>query len=94
MGILQARILEWVFRPFSGDLPDPGTEPGSLALQAHSSPAELPQYRSLVNYQDSEQDKDPGGKKANDEGEQALFQAGKGRAKCRGGHTTWTYEYY
>ena len=30
-GILQARIPEWVALPFSGDLPDPGTEPMSLA---------------------------------------------------------------
>ena len=29
-GILQARILEWVARPSSGDLPDPGAEPLSL----------------------------------------------------------------
>ena len=36
-GVLQARILEW-FLPFSptGDLPDPGIEPGSPALQADS----------------------------------------------------------
>ena len=35
-GILQAGILEWV--PFSsaGDLPDPGVEPTSSALQAGS----------------------------------------------------------
>ena len=31
-GILQARILEWVANPFSGDLPNPGIEPGSPAL--------------------------------------------------------------
>ena len=29
-GILQARILEWVAKPFSVDLPDTGIEPGSL----------------------------------------------------------------
>ena len=29
----QARILEWVAIPFPGDLPDPGIEPGSPALQ-------------------------------------------------------------
>ena len=29
-GILQARILEWVSIPFSGDLPQPGSKPGSL----------------------------------------------------------------
>ena len=40
--ILQARILEWVTYPFSGDLPDPGIKPGSPALQADSLPAELP----------------------------------------------------
>ena len=37
-GILQARILEWVAIPFSGDLPDPGTEPESPELQADSLP--------------------------------------------------------
>ena len=41
-GILQARILEWVAIPFSGDLPSPGMEPRSPALQAESSPAEPP----------------------------------------------------
>ena len=35
-GILQDRILEWVAFPFSGDLPDPGIEPGSPALQVDS----------------------------------------------------------
>ena len=33
-GILQARILEWIAISFSRDLPDPGIEPGSPALQA------------------------------------------------------------
>jgi len=42
MGILQARILEWVAMPSSRDLPDPGIEPRSPALQADSLPAELP----------------------------------------------------
>ena len=41
-GILQARILEWVAVSFSRDLPDPGIEPGSPALQADSLPYELP----------------------------------------------------
>ena len=31
--ILQARILEWVACPPPGDLPNPGIEPSSLALQ-------------------------------------------------------------
>ena len=35
-GILQARILEWVAYPFSGDLLAPGTEPRSPALSADS----------------------------------------------------------
>ena len=39
-GILQARILEWVAVPFSRDLPNPGTEPRCLSLQADSLPAE------------------------------------------------------
>ena len=39
-GILQARILQWVGMPFSGDLPDLGIEPGSPVLQANSLPSE------------------------------------------------------
>ena len=37
---LQARILEWVALPLTGDLPDPGIEPRFLALQAGSLPSE------------------------------------------------------
>ena len=40
-GILQARTLEWVGFPFSGDLPNPGVKPRSPILQAHSLPAGL-----------------------------------------------------
>ena len=39
-GILQARILEGVAFPSSGDLLNPGIEPRSPALQADSLPAE------------------------------------------------------
>ena len=39
-GILQARVLEWVSFPSSGDLPDPGMELRSPALQAASLPAQ------------------------------------------------------
>ena len=35
------RILEGVAYPFSADLPDPGIEPGSHALQPDSLPTEL-----------------------------------------------------
>ena len=42
MGILQARILEWVSRPPPGDFPNPGIEPRSPALQADSLPSEPP----------------------------------------------------
>ena len=41
-GVLQARMLEWVAIPFSGDLPNPGVEPRSPALQADSLPSEPP----------------------------------------------------
>ena len=34
--ILEARIVEWVAIPFSRDLPNPGIESGSLALQVDS----------------------------------------------------------
>ena len=36
-----SRILAWVAYPFSEDLPNPGIEPGSPALQVDSLPAEL-----------------------------------------------------
>ena len=41
-GIFQTRILEWVAIPSSEDLPNPGIEPPSPALQADSLPSELP----------------------------------------------------
>ena len=40
-GILQARILEWVAIS-SGDLPEPGIEPGSPTLQADSLLSDTP----------------------------------------------------
>ena len=47
-GILQARILEWVAIPFTENLPDPGIEPESPALQADSLLSEL--QASLLFY--------------------------------------------
>ena len=43
-GIFQARILEWGAFPETspGDLPNPGIEPRSLALQVDSLPIKLP----------------------------------------------------
>ena len=40
MGILQARILEWLPGPPPGDLPNPGIKPRSPPFQADSLPAE------------------------------------------------------
>ena len=37
-GILQATILKWVIFPSPGDHPNPGIEPRSPPLQAHSLP--------------------------------------------------------
>ena len=42
MGILQARVLEWVAMPSSTGSSHPGIEPRYPALQAGSLPAELP----------------------------------------------------
>ena len=48
-GILQERILEWVAISFSpGDLPDPGIEPKSLALQVDSLPSEPPECKEGI----------------------------------------------
>ena len=49
-GILQARILEWVAVPFSGDLPNPSIEPRSPALQSDSLPSEPPGKPLLGKY--------------------------------------------
>ena len=42
MGILQARILEWLLCPPPSDLPNPGIEPRSPSLQADSLLSEPP----------------------------------------------------
>ena len=47
-GILQARILKWVPFPSPGDLPNPGMEPSSPALKAHSLPSEPPGKLNIV----------------------------------------------
>ena len=39
-GNLQAKILEWVAIPFSGDLPNPGIKSRSFALQVDSLPTD------------------------------------------------------
>ena len=48
-GILQARILEWIAVSFSRDLPNPGIEPRSPALQVDSLQAEPPRKPEKVH---------------------------------------------
>ena len=50
MGILKAKILEWLPCPPPGDLPNPGIEIRSPALQADSLPSEPPEkaIRSFI----------------------------------------------
>jgi len=38
-GIFQARVLEWGAIAYPGDLPNPGIEPGSPALEAYALPS-------------------------------------------------------
>ena len=47
-GILQARILEWVAFPSPADLPNPGIESGSPALQADSLPTEFSEKPNIL----------------------------------------------
>ena len=47
MEFSRPRILEWVAYPFPGDLPNPGVEPRSPALQAYSLPTE-PQPKKVI----------------------------------------------
>ena len=48
MGILQARVLEWVAMPPPGDLPNPEIERRSFTLQADSLPSEPPGKPGLI----------------------------------------------
>jgi len=48
--ILQVGILEWVDIPSPGDLPNPGTEPRSPALQADSLPSEALKEAQYIHY--------------------------------------------
>ena len=51
LGILQARILEWLPFPSPGGLPNPGIEPRSPTLEADtltSEPPGKPNYRGIV----------------------------------------------
>ena len=50
-GILQARLLQLVAISFSGDLPDWGIEPRSLALQVDPLPSEPPGKPKNRGYQ-------------------------------------------
>ena len=47
-GILQARVLEWDAICSPGDLPDPGIEPRSPALQADALTSEPPGKQTCV----------------------------------------------
>ena len=47
-GIFQAGILEWLLCPLPGDIPDPGIEPESPALQVDSLPLSHQGSPSLV----------------------------------------------
>ena len=47
-GILQARILGWVAMPSSRDLPDPGVESRTTALQVDSLSSEPPEKPDRV----------------------------------------------
>ena len=51
-GILQARILSRLSFPSPGDLPDPGIEPRSPALQADSLPSDP--LAEILNVDDKE----------------------------------------
>ena len=53
MGILQARVLEWVDILSSRHLPDPEIEPRSSALQADSLPSEPPGKTHLFGMADT-----------------------------------------
>ena len=50
-GIHQARILKWIFFPFSWDPPNPEIKPRSPALQADSLPTELSEKPGVVTLQ-------------------------------------------
>ena len=49
-GILQATVWSGLPLPSPGDLPDPGTKPGSPALQAHYLPSPPAVHETLVQF--------------------------------------------
>ena len=49
-GISQARILEWVPFPSTGNLSNPGTDPASLPLAGRFFTTELPGKPNLHDY--------------------------------------------
>ena len=49
-GIFQARVLEWLPFPCSGDVPDPGIEPRSPALQADALQKNSPTNARVVGW--------------------------------------------
>ena len=51
-GIFQAKILDGLPFPPPGDLPNPGIEPASPALQVDSLPTELPGMSDLKTSKD------------------------------------------
>ena len=50
MGFSRQEYWSGLTSPSPGDLPDPGIEPGSLALQADSLPSEPPGKPELEGY--------------------------------------------
>ena len=77
-GISQARILEWLAISFSRDLPDPGIEPGSPALQADALPTELAgKLQSSNREDDKSQQAENGGKEINKKSIDIILKKGE-----------------
>ena len=76
-GILQVRILEWAAFHSPGELPNPGIEPRSPALQVHSLPAEpqgKPENTGVGSLSVLQQIPDPGIERGSLHCRQILYQ--------------------
>ena len=97
-GILQARILEWAPFPSPADLPYPGIETGSPALQADSllsePPGKLDYYTNALVYStetDLREHRDQTCGRQGGRGMDWDFQAGRYKLLYIGGITTRSY---
>ena len=80
-GILQARILSGWPCPSPGNLPDPGIEPRSPALQVVSLPPEPPRNPLTVNREEERRGEQKEGKEGKERGREGNLRRARSLAR-------------